>query len=251
MQEKILQKQSFGDTKTRTAVIAMGNFAGHKGHEQLINFAIAKAKELNESPFVYVGHKVGKDDPIDIDTKLQTLKKLFPKLRISVVENQIDPATGVETPGSHMKKIEYELIKKAPWYNNIIIAVGSDQAKLQPMIESMAKRFQRHPDLKHVQISLYITPRTLEEGGTGYSTTGLRTALKTLSEDEAFKIWCNAYNVKKLGADWIKHLMEVARKNMGISDQKEYRQVPISEESATIMEGLIKKIIVNEAKHRG
>jgi hypothetical protein len=66
--------QSFGDKQTRTAVVATGNFAGHRGHEQLINFAVQKAKEVNGDPFIFVGKKVGPEDPIDLDTKVETLK---------------------------------------------------------------------------------------------------------------------------------------------------------------------------------
>ena len=220
MKEKMSAKnstQSFGDTKTRTAVVAIGNFAGHKGHEQLINFAIKKAEELGGTPFVFVGHKVGPDDPIDIKTKLETLKKLFPGVSVSVVENQLDPETGTETAGNIFKKIEYELIKKPPYYNNIVITVGSDQANVAKTAEQMQGRYSKFPPLAHVKVSAYVTPRGSDEGGTGVSTTQLRNALKTMPEDQAFQKWSQAYNVQKLGADWIRHLMDVARKHMGLT----------------------------------
>lgn len=207
----------FGDTKTRTAVVAIGNFAGHKGHEQLINYAVSKAQQVGGTPFVFVGHKVGPDDPIDINTKLETLKKLFPGVSVSVVENQID-ASGQETQGNIFKKIEYELVKKEPFYNNIIITVGSDQAKLEKTAEQMQNRYSKFPPLAHVKVSVYVTPRKSEEGGTGVSTTQLRNALRNMPEEEAFQEWSKAYNVQKLGANWIKHLMAVARKHMGIKE---------------------------------
>lgn len=207
---------SFGDKKTRTAVVAIGNFAGHKGHEQLINYAVAKAQELHGTPFVFVGHKVGPEDPIDINTKIETLKKLYPEVHISVVQNQIG-ADGQETQGSIFKKIEYELIKKEPFYNNVVITVGSDQAGLQKTVDQMQGRYSKFPPLAHVKVSLYVTPRKSDEGGTGVSTTQLRNALKTMPEEQAFQIWSQAYNVNKLGANWIRHLMNVARKHMGIN----------------------------------
>jgi hypothetical protein len=210
--------QSFGNTQTRTAVVAIGNFAGHRGHEQLINFAIDKASELGGTPFVFVGHKVGPDDPIDVNTKIETLKKLYPNVAISVVQNQVDAAGG-ETPGSIFKKIEYELIKKQPFYNNIVVTVGSDQSGLAKTIQQMQGRYSKFAPLSHVKIDLYVTPRESGSGGTGVSTTQLRNALKTMPEDQAFNVWSQAYNVEKLGADWIKHLMDVARKNMGIQQQ--------------------------------
>jgi hypothetical protein len=216
MADKNAAKQTFGDTKTRTAVVAIGNFAGHRGHEQLINFAVEKANQLNGTPFVFVGHKVGPDDPIDINTKLATLKKLFPGVKISVVENQID-SSGQETQGSIFKKIEYELIKKEPHYNNIIITVGSDQAGIAKTAEQMQNRYSKFPPLAHVKVNAYVTPRGAGEGGTGVSTTQLRNSLKNMSQEDAFEVWSKAYNVEKLSADWIEKLMDIARKNMGIS----------------------------------
>lgn len=225
--------QQFGDTKTRTAVVAIGNFAGHKGHEQLINFAIEKAQEVQGTPFVFVGHKVGPDDPIDINTKLETLRKLFPGVTVSVVENQID-SSGQETAGNIFKKIEYELVKKQPFYNNIIITVGSDQAGIAKTAEQMQSRYSKFPPLAHVKVSAYVTPRKSDEGGTGVSTTQLRNALKTQSEEQAFQVWSQAYNVQKLGADWVKHLMDIARKNMGIQKPAQQPQ-PVAERLFTAL----------------
>ena len=215
MAAKSAAAQTFGTTDKRTAVVAIGNFAGHRGHEQLIDFAVEKAKQEGGTPFVFVGHKVGPDDPIDIKTKLETLKKLYPGVTVSVVQNQMD-ASGQETAGNIFKKIEYELIKKEPFYNNIIITVGSDQAGVAKTAESMENRYKKFPPLAHVKVSAYVTPRGSTEGGTGVSTTQLRDALKNLPDEEAFKVWSKAYNVQKLGADWIRHLMDVARKNMNI-----------------------------------
>jgi len=212
--------QSFGTTDTRTAVVAIGNFAGHRGHEQLINFAIERARQEGGTPFIFVGHKVGPDDPIDIKTKLETLKRLFPGVSISVVENQTDAAGNV-TAGNIFKKIEYELIKKPPYYNNIILTVGSDQVSMEKRAQQMQSRFATFAPLSHVQVSAYITPRKADAGGTGISTTELRNALKNMPEDQAFQVWSRAYNVGKLGADWIRRLMSIAKSNMGISGQSD------------------------------
>lgn len=211
--------QTFGSTEQRTAVVAIGNFAGHRGHEQLINLAIDRAKYEGGTPFVFVGHKVGPDDPIDIKTKIETLQRLFPGVKISVVENQIDPGTGQTTAGNIFKKIEYELIKKPPFYNNIIITVGSDQSSIGKTAEQMQNRYSKFPPLAHVKVSAYITPRQSDAGGTGISTTQLRNALKTMPDPEAFKIWSRAFNVNKLGPEYIRHLMNIAKSNMGIKSQ--------------------------------
>lgn len=237
MAAKMAAGQTFGTKDTRTAVVAIGNFAGHKGHEQLIDLAVKKAKELGGTPFVFVGSKVGPDDPIDIKTKLETLKKLYPDVTVSVVANQTD-ASGQETAGNIFKKIEYELVKKEPFYNNIVITVGSDQGAVAKTAEGMEARYKKFPPLAHVKVSAYITPRKSDEGGTGVSTTQLRNALKTMPEEEAFKVWSQAYNVQKLGADWVKHLMAVARKNMKIKDITEPRKVDESRFVRSIKGGL-------------
>lgn len=214
-------QQSFGDKTVRTAVVAIGNFAGHRGHEALINFAINKAAELKGTPFVFVGSKVGPDDPIDVPTKLETLHKLFPNVNISPVSNQVG-ATGDSTAGSALKKVEYELVKKAPFYNNIIIAVGSDQAQnMSKWANSLQNRFSKYPPLAHVKLSVASIARDTDKGGNGLSTTQLRNALKTMPEDQALAVWSQAYNVQKLGVDWVKHLMDIAKKNMGLKSPKQ------------------------------
>ena len=205
------------DKTLRTAVVATGNFAGHRGHEQLIDLTIAKAKELGGTPFVFVGKKVGPDDPIDLDTKMETLHKLYPGVDIRLVTDQTNKDTGMVTPGSDLKKVEMELVKQPPYYNNIVMAVGTDQGpSMKDRTEKVTQRFSSYPPLAHVKVSAYVTDREADKGGTGVSTTQLRDALKNLPEEEAFKVWSQAYNVKKLGVDWIKHLMDIARTKMKI-----------------------------------
>ena len=222
-------ERAMGSTKTRTAVVAIGNFAGHRGHEDLINYAIKKAQALNGTPFVYVGAKVGADDPIDVDTKIQTLQKLFPGVSINPVENQVSSG-GEVTAGNHMKKIEYELVKKEPYYNNIVITVGSDQAdSMASWASGLQKRFAKFQPLSHVKISVDPLARGSAQGGSDWSTTALRNSLKTKPEDQAFQDWSKAYNVDKLGADWIRHLMDIARKNMGLQKKPTTQPQPVAE----------------------
>jgi hypothetical protein len=242
-------ERAMGSTKPRTAVVAIGNFAGHRGHEDLINYAIKKAQALNGIPFVYVGAKVGADDPIDVDTKIQTLQKLFPGVNISPVENQVS-ASGEVTAGNHMKKIEYELVKKEPYYNNIVITVGSDQAdSMASWASGLQKRFAKFPPLSHVKISVDPLARGAAQGGSDWSTTNLRNALKTMPEYQAFQVWSKAYNVQKLGVDWIKHLMDVARKNMGLQKQPQAQPQPVAERllNALIKTNVTEKMLPKSA----
>lgn len=253
--------QSFGDTNPRTAVVAVGNFAGHIGHEALINFGESIAQKEGGKLFVYVGKKVGEKDPIDMPNKLQTLQKLFPNANVSPVENQATDS-GEETAGTHMKKIEYELVKKAPFYNNIIIVVGSDAAvNMNAWAKKLQMRFSKFPPLAHVKISVEALARGSEEGGIDASTTLLRDALAndsitvnnktipTKTEEQKFAVWSRFYNVQKLGADWIKHLMSVARKNMKLPAPVQQQQLPtqnLAEEYIQIKSLLIERIIQNE-----
>jgi hypothetical protein len=242
-------ERAMGSTKPRTAVVAIGNFAGHRGHEDLINYAIKKAQELKGTPFVYVGAKVGPDDPIDVETKVHTLQKLFPGVQIHAVENQVGPG-GEVTAGNHMKKIEYELVKKEPYYNNIVITVGSDQAEsMSSWAAGLQKRFAKFPPLSHVKISVDSLPRGAAQGGSDWSTTSLRNALRTMPEDQAFQVWSKAYNVQKLGVDWIKHLMDVARKNMGLQKQPQAQPQPVAERllNALIKTNVTEKMLPKSA----
>ena len=151
------------DKTPRTAVVAIGNFAGHRGHEQLIQNTINKAKEVGGTPFVFVGRKVGPDDPIDINTKLETLKKLFPGVDIRLVTDQIGPG-GVTMKGDIFKKVEAELVKEPPHYNNIILSTGQEEEEANLPLEktSMGKRatgmqarFSRYAPLAHVKVSSF------------------------------------------------------------------------------------------------
>jgi hypothetical protein len=217
MKEKILQKQSFGSVEKRSAVVAMGSFAGHRGHEQLISIAIDRANKEGATPFVYVGGKVGPDDPFPVETKLETLRKLFPGVGILSVDAQFDLQTDKATIGQFGKKVEYELMKKPPYFNHIIIAVGEDRkAFADGLVAWATNRFGNHPNLKHVKWEEDISSRNEEAGGTGVSTTQMRNALKTMPENQALQIWSKGFHVEKLGVEYIKHLMDVARKNMNI-----------------------------------
>jgi len=44
----------------------------------------------------------------------------------------------------------------------------------------------------------------------------LRNSLKNDPPEKALAVWSNAFDVNKLGVDWIKHLMDVTRKGMGL-----------------------------------
>jgi hypothetical protein len=58
--------------REKTAVVAIGSFVGHIGHEQLWNYTVNKAAALGGDPYLFIGNAVGKDDPIPPNVKLQT-----------------------------------------------------------------------------------------------------------------------------------------------------------------------------------
>ena len=62
--------------EAKTAVVAIGSFIGHKGHEELFNYTINKANELGGDPYLFIGNAEGKDDPIPPAVKVQTWHKL-------------------------------------------------------------------------------------------------------------------------------------------------------------------------------
>ena len=196
------------ENNNKTAVVAIGSFVGHKGHEELLDYTIKKAQSVGGDPYLFIGNAEGKDDPIPPAVKVQTWHKLYPKLANNI--------STVISGGSLLQKIKHELINplpgKPPRYDNIIIMVGEDRKDL-PMPAALMKAVNKFPGYEHVKVTLDVTPR-----GTGISGTMLRNSLKNDPPEKALAVWSNAFDVNKLGEDWIKNLMDITRKGMGLKD---------------------------------
>jgi predicted SpoU family rRNA methylase len=196
------------ENSNKTAVVAIGSFVGHKGHEELLDYTIKKAKSVGGDPYLFIGNAEGKDDPIPPAVKVQTWHKLYPSLA--------DNISTVISGGSLLQKVKHELINplpgKPPRYDNIIIMVGEDRASM-PIAGALMKAVNKFAGYEHVKVSLEVTPR-----GTGISGTALRNSLKNDSPEKALAVWSNAFDVNKLGVDWIEHLMAVTRKGMGLKE---------------------------------
>jgi hypothetical protein len=196
------------ENSNKTAVVAIGSFVGHKGHEELLDYTIKKAKSVGGDPYLFIGNAEGKDDPIPPAVKVQTWHKLYPELA--------DNISTVISGGSLLQKVKHELINplpgKSPRYDNIIIMVGEDRKDL-PMPAALMKAVNKFPGYEHVKVSLDVTPR-----GTGISGTALRNSLKNDSPEKALAVWSNAFDANKLGEDWIKNLMDITRKGMGLKE---------------------------------
>lgn len=199
------------DNQNKTAVVAIGSFVGHVGHEQLFDYTIKKAAAVNGDPYLFIGNAVGKDDPIPPAVKVQTWHKLYPEYA-----NQIST---VQAGGTLMQKIKHELINpqpgKPPRYDNIIIMVGEDQANM-PIAQALMKSVNKFPGYEHVKVTLEATPR-----GTGMSFSKLRNILKdpNATEQQQLAMWSQAFDMNKLGKAWIEHLMDLTRQGMGIQKQ--------------------------------
>jgi hypothetical protein len=200
------------DNSNKTAVVAIGSFVGHAGHQELFKLTIDKAKELGGDPYLFMGNAVGKNDPIPVADKIKTWQMLYPQYAKNI------GAVTMEG-GSLLQKIKHELINplpgKPPRYDNIVIMVGRDQANMQ-IAGALMKAVNKFQGYEHVKAKLEVTDR-----GTGISFTDLRNALETKSPEQAFGIWDKAfYNPKadaqQLSPEWIKHLMDVSRKGMGL-----------------------------------
>ena len=198
-------------TGNKTAVVAIGSFVGHKGHEELFNFTIDKAGEVGGDPYLFIGNAVGKDDPIPPDVKVQTWHKMYPQYAKNIGT--------VQQGGSLMQKIKHELINplpgKPPRYDNIIIMVGEDQQNM-PIAGALMKAVNKFQGYEHVKVSLEPTPR-----GTGMSFTKLRNILKdpNATPEQQYAVWAQGFDEEKLGKDWILHLMDISRKGMGVVQQ--------------------------------
>jgi hypothetical protein len=235
MQEKMADKQAMnkkpteGSNRTKPAVVTIGSFVGHKGHEQLINQTIETAERVGGDPYIYVSPVVGPDDPIPPADKVKTLQKLYPQYakNIQVWNPQ----------GTPVKKIEKELVLPANSpYNKIILLVGDDRYEgFKNWMDSLEKRMKDPAAIakyggtqNQVDFETIRTERDPSKGGTGISFTQLRDKLKepNTNEQDKLKFWMQAFDTDKLGADWVKHLMDTTAKNMGIQQQaiKEYIQ---------------------------
>ena len=215
--------------ESKTAVVAVGSFIGHRGHEELFNYTINRAKEVGGDPYLFIGNAESKDDPIPPSVKVETWHKLYPQYAQNI--------STVQAGGQLIQKIKHELINplpgKPPRYDNIIIMVGEDRAGMN-MPTALMKAVNKFPGYEHVKVSLDVTPR-----GTGISGTALRNSLKNDAPEKALAVWSNAFDVKKLGVDWIKHLMDITRKGMGIQEPQQ-QPAPVVEQR--LLNALIKPL---------
>ena len=205
--------------ESKIAVVAIGSFVGHRGHEELFNYTINKAAEVGGDPYLFMGNAVGKDDPIPVDVKLQTWHKMYPEYAKNI--------SGTQQGGSLMQKIKHELINplpgKPPRYDNVIIMVGEDQASM-PIAGALMKAVNKFQGYEHVKVSLEPTPR-----GTGMSFTKLRNILKdpNATPEQQYAVWAKGFDEAKLGKDWILHLMDITKKGMGVPQQPAVQPAPV------------------------
>jgi hypothetical protein len=223
-----LKRPTAESQRVKPAVVTVGSFVGHKGHQQLVDLTINKAKELGGDAYVYISSKVGPDDPIPPEVKLQTWKKLYPNN--SDIFKLIVSPDGVGSP-SPIKKIEKELVLPADSpYNKIILLVGTDRYDgFKKWMETLERRM-KDPDAvakyggtqNQVEFETIKTNRGADEGGTGVSFTDLRNILKDLnaSEDEKVAAWAQGFDSKKLGLDYVKDLMSITKKGMGMKENR-------------------------------
>jgi len=269
MQQKMAAKQAMnkkpteGGNRTKPAVVTIGSFVGHKGHQQLIQQTIDTAKSVGGDPYIYVSPAMGADDPIPPADKVKTLQALYPQYAKNI---QVwDPK------GNGVKKIEKELVlpTNSP-YNKIILLVGDDRYEgFKNWMDSLEKRMKDPEAIakyggtqNQVDFETVRTERDPNKGGTGISFTQLRNKLKepNTSDQDKLNYWMQAFDGETLGQDWIKHLMDVTAKNMGIQQQaiKEYiERVKVllphatPEQKAKIYESLVRaKAKLDEGKKK-
>lgn len=195
---------------SKTAVVAIGSFAGHRGHEKLFQYTLRRAKELGADPYLFIGNAVSVDDPIPPEVKIQTWKRLYPQ--------HADCISSVMQGGTIMQKIKHELINPrpgvAPKYSNVIITVGEDRKDL-PLPAALMKAVNKFPGYENVKVSLETIPRS----SNSISFTKLRAILKdpTVVPEQQYALWSQWFNEEKLGQEWISALMEMSKEGMGIT----------------------------------
>jgi hypothetical protein len=202
--------------EAKTAVVAVGSFVGHIGHEQLWDYTVKKAQALGGEPYLFIGNAEGKDDPIPPDVKVQTWHKLYP--------NYAKNISSTMSGGTILQKIKHELINplpgKPPRYDNVVIMVGKDRENMaNQMAAALMKAVNKFPGYEHVKVTPEVTERAAEAGGTGVSFSDLRKVLKdpNATPESQLAAWSKGFDVKKLGVDWIQTLIDFTKQGMGIS----------------------------------
>jgi hypothetical protein len=202
--------------EAKTAVVAVGSFVGHVGHEQLWDYTVKKAQALGGEPYLFIGNAEGKDDPIPPDVKVQTWHKLHPEYSNNI--------SSTMSGGTLLQKIKHELINplpgKPPRYDNVVIMVGKDRENMaNQMAAALMKAVNKFPGYEHVKVTPEVTERAAEAGGTGVSFSDLRKVLKdpNATPESQLAAWEKGFDVKKLGVDWIQTLIDFAKQGMGIS----------------------------------
>jgi hypothetical protein len=232
MAAKMAQPGAKRQGPLKTAVVAVGSFAGHLGHEDLFNETVKKAKQLGGDPYLFIGNAVGADDPIPTDVKVQTWHKLYPQYANNI--------GAVMQGGSLMQKIKHELINpmpgQPPKYDNIVIMVGEDR-KDMPIAGALMKAVNKFPGYEHVKVSLETIPRTRP-----ISFTKLRDVLKNpnATPEQQYAVWAQGFNAQQLGKDWILHLMDISRKGMGIVQQPAAAPQPVPVAEQRLFNALIR-----------
>ena len=207
--------------ENKTAVVAVGSFVGHIGHEQLWDHTVKKAQALGGDPYLFIGTAEGKDDPIPPAVKVQTWHKMYPEYAKNIGT--------VQAGGTLLQKIKHELINplpgKPPRYDNVVIMVGKDRENMaNQMASALMKAVNKFPGYEHVKVTPDVTERSAETGGTGISFSDLRNVLKTGTPEQQYAKWATGFDEKKLGKDWILNLMDLTRKGMGIVQQPTVQQ---------------------------
>lgn len=227
MKDKMAAKQAAGKKSTtdsnrhKPAVVTIGSFVGHRGHQVLINHTIETANKVGGDPYVYVSPVTGSDDPVPPDVKVATLRKLFPSIA--------DNIKVWDSAGSPVKKIEKELVlpSNSP-YNKIIVMVGSDRVDgFRNWLSALEKRMKDPIALakyggtqNQVDYEVIGIPREEADGGNGLSFSKLRNVLKDPNKtpEEQLQAWVSGFDVSKLGTEWIKRLMDITREGMGLTE---------------------------------
>ena len=212
-----------GGNRTKAAVVTAGSFVGHIGHQKVIDNVIAAARKLGGDPYVYISSKVGPDDPIPPEVKLATWKKMYPEYA-NIFQLIVSP-DGVTSP-SPVKKIEKELVlpSNSP-YKKIVLMVGTDRYEgFKKWMDTLEKRMKDPAALAkyggtqdQVSFDTIAIPRGSALGGIDASFTQLRNTLKdpNLSLQQKLATWSKGFG-GKLDEDWIKKLMMLTAKGMGV-----------------------------------
>ncbi len=193
----------------KSAVVGWGRGMGHKGHMMLASSVLTHAREIGADPYFFVSRKVGKDDPIYPEEKLEIYRKVFPN-DMKVFQTATDEM-------NDLTKVLSKL--NAQGYENAVVVVGADQVKAFQYLTRYNNKEDKQGNIAYNFDDLKVISRQETNDPSrdmeGPRATPMRNALNDpdMSDDDRFQTWRDAMS-DEIDDDSVRDLMSKAKSRM-------------------------------------